>query len=219
MRTWLNGFTGVKHKACQWRLLLLFLGTIPIGALGQSSNEAAAGSPNFYTNINAGFGLLYGGFGGNLEGGIGHFAGFGALGYATKRTYDTVTIKPSVNYHFGLRYYINVGSEALFPRIGIGYGWIANYYSPSIGNQLYDQNVKGLSLHLGAQFYTVEGLVFNFDVAMSSKLVIANADNHPSFFPFYARPCIGIGYDLTKLFRDDEGASRIRNKEIDPFGN
>ncbi|NQV52312.1 MAG: hypothetical protein HQ500_03975 [Flavobacteriales bacterium] len=200
-------------------MLLLLLSATSISALSQSSNEEGAGSPDFYTNVNAGFGLLYGGFGGNLEGGIGHFAGFGALGYATKRTYDTVTINPSVNYHFGLRYYLNVGSEVLFPRIGIGYGWIANYYSPSIGNRSYDQNVKGLSLHLGAQFYTVEGLVFNFDVAMSSKLVISNVNDHPSFFPFYLRPCIGIGYDLTKLVNDDDGSGRIRNKEIDPFGN
>lgn len=209
-----------KHKPSPGlRLLTTLVSLLLAGFLfGQSDNEAGNTDPQFYSNVNGGFGMLYGGFGGNIEAGVGHFAGFGALGYATERTIDTVTIAPSVNYHAGIRYYFNVGSEVLFPRVGLGFGWIANYYNDRLGNDPLDQRVSGLSLHLGAQFFTFEGLVFNFDVAMGSRYAITRASDHPLFFPFYIRPCIGIGYELTTLFRKDASNKMIQNKEIDPFG-
>jgi len=192
---------------------------IPRTSFAQSSNDEGKADPQFYTNVNGGFGLLYGGFGGNVEAGMGHLAGFGALGYATERTIDTTTIASSINYHFGVRYYFDVGSDQFFPRVGIGYGWIANYYNADLNLKDYEQSAKGLSLHLGAQFFTVEGLVFNFDVAMASNYSLIQADRHPDFFPFYLRPCIGIGYEITTLFDKDDGRKKIRNKEIDPFGS
>lgn len=217
MHIWLRKFTATPKLLAFFGTLLLIVSS-PKLAMGQSSNEDDPEGPSFYSSVNGGFGLLYGGFGGSIEGGMGHFAGFGSLGYATKRSIDTLTIAPSVNYHLGVRYYFNVGNEVFFPRVGLGFGWISNYYTEAIASSEYDQNVKGLSLHLGAQFYTFEGLVFNFDVAMSSKFVITAPESHPHFFPFYIRPCIGIGYDLSNLFGEENGSKRIKNKEIDPFG-
>lgn len=172
---------------------------------------------DFYMNLNGGFGILYGGFGGNLEAGSGHFSGFGSLGYATRRVFDTITIVPSLNYQFGLRYYFDTGNEFIFPRVGLGYGWITNYYNENIGNLHYKQHVNGLILHLGLQFYTSEGLVFNFDLGMASKYAIANPESHPYFYTFYIRPTIGVGYDFTHLFSKSKKGKHIRNKEINPF--
>jgi hypothetical protein len=183
----------------------------------KAQSDNGGNSPALFMNLNGGFGMLYGGFGGKYEGGIGHVAGFGALGYATERLIDTTRIAPSVNYHFGIRYYFNVGSDAFFPRIGLGYGWVTNYYSEKIGNQPYEQHVKGLSLHLGAQFYSPDGIVFNFDLGMASKYTILNSSSHPYFFPFYIRPNVGIGYDLTRLLGRGERQHNVKNRTIDPF--
>jgi hypothetical protein len=116
-----------------------------------------------------------------------------------------------------LRYYIDAGSDLLFPRVGIGYGWITNYHSDAIGHLNYEQTVYGLSLHLGVQFYTPEGFVFNFDLGMGSRYTITQVDMHPHFYEFYIRPNIGIGYDLTKLITGRNKVERIRNQEINPF--
>lgn len=219
MQIWLTRSTKRKHhkrNRLKEALIFSFLVLSLFSGFGQTSDESSS-SPSFFTNINGGFGLLYGGFGANLEGGIGHFAGFGALGYAPARVVDTTTIASSVNYHAGIRYYFDVGSNSIFPRVGLGYGWIANYISEGSSPSM-DQNVHGLSLHLGTQFYTLEGVVFNFDVTFSSRYVITSMDRHPDFFGLYVRPCIGIGYDLTRLFSGDEDEGKIRNREIDPFG-
>jgi hypothetical protein len=178
-------------------------------AHGQSSNDQSEGNSSFFANANGGFGMLYGGFGGNIEAGIGHFSGFVSVGYATARIYDTVTIQPSLNYQFGLRYYFDVGSDVLFPRVGIGYGWVTNYYDERLAGLDYDQHVEGISLHIGVQFYSMEGVVFNFDVGMSSKYAISQGDQHPFFYPLYVRPNVGIGYDLVRLFGKTRSGTRV----------
>lgn len=199
-------------------LLILLFAFCLVGGNGLHAQSDNAETSKIYANLNAGFGLLYGGLGGNLEIGTGHFSGFGSFGYATPRSFDTIRIAPTYNYMFGLRYYFNVNSNVLFPRVGLGYGWITNYYNDKIGNASYDQTVHGLSLHLGAQFYTLEGLVFNFDVGIASKVAITNPSSHPHFYSLYVRPNIGIGYDLTHLFNKGGKSDHIKNKDIDPFG-
>ncbi len=181
---------------------------------GQSSNT----SPAVYSNINAGFGSIYGGLGGNLEVGIGHFSAYASTGYATRRVVDNIRIEPSVNWGVGLRYYFNLNNEVLYPRIGIGYGWITNYYNEAIGNQAYEQSVYGLLTHVGLQFYSTEGLVFNFDLGMGSKYTITNTADHPFFYTFYIRPNVGIGFDLTRIWNKSKEGKTIKNKEINPFG-
>ncbi|MEX2595429.1 MAG: hypothetical protein WEC59_00760 [Salibacteraceae bacterium] len=185
-------------------------------AKAQSSDKS---SPVVFTNANLGFGLLYGGFGGNLEIGRGHFSAFLSTGYATKRVVDNTTISPSVNFSGGLRYYFDVKSDVIYPRFGIGYGWITNYYSDGLMTSDYDQNVHGLSAHIGTQVYSTEGLVFNFDIGMATKHAITNSQNHPNFFPFYIRPNIGIGFDLTRLFSKEGKTRHVKNNPIDPFGS
>ncbi len=194
-------------------LLLLFSQFI----IAQSSNDQKQEPSNIYANANIGFGLLYGGYGLHAEIGKKHFGCFASFGYATERQIDNITIKPSINYHAGLRYYFDVNSDVVFPRVGLGFGWITNYYNEKIGNQPYDQSAYGLSAQVGAQFYAASGIVVNFDIAMSSNTVILSPQTHPHFFRFYARPCIGIGYDLQRLFEKKKPKS-VQNKEINPFG-
>jgi hypothetical protein len=194
-------------------LLLLFSQLI----IAQSSNDQKQEPSNIYANANIGFGLLYGGYGLHAEIGKKHLGCFAGFGYATERQVDNITLKPSINYHAGLRYYFDVNSEVVFPRVGLGFGWITNYYNEKIGNQLYDQSVYGLSAQVGAQFYAASGIVVNFDIAMSSSAVILSPQTHPHFFGFYARPCIGIGYDLQRIFKTKKPKS-VQNKEINPFG-
>lgn len=211
MPHWLTKFTALRKnqvKLCLLLAVLLFRG---IHANSQSDDG------KLYANVNAGFGMLYGGLGGNAELGTGHFSAFGALGYAPLRVLDTIRINPTVNYQFGLRYYFNVGSDVIFPRVGLGYGWITNYYNELIGNAPYKQKVQGLSLHLGTQFYSPEGIVVNFDIAAGSKYGIVNANEHPHFFGLYVRPSIGLGIDLTQFFSDRKKSEHIRNKVIDPL--
>ncbi|MEZ4721314.1 MAG: hypothetical protein R2813_05485 [Flavobacteriales bacterium] len=164
-----------------------------------------------------GFGMIYGGLGGTAELGYGHFSVYGSLGYAPRNSDNPVVIKNTINVQGGGRYYFDVGSDLIFPRIGFGYGWITNYYDERIGTAVYDQSVDGLSIHTGLQIYSEEGVIFNFDIAMSSNLVINNPSTHPYFFAFYIRPCIGVGYDVSRAFNRKK-SRRIQNKEINPFG-
>lgn len=194
-------------------LILLFL---PSLLTGQSSNGSDATAKPFFANVNAGFGMFYGGLGGNLEFGYSHFSLFGAYGYAPEAVEGTIVIESTLNYQFGARYYLDVGSEFFFPRIGLGMGWVTNYYDERIGTAPYDQHVEGLTLHLGMQIYSSEGVVFNFDAGMGSNAAIIRSSSHPHFYAFYIRPCIGIGYDLTRLF-EKGGTRRVKNKEINPF--
>lgn len=192
-------------------LLLIF----PLTGMGQSANEE--GSPPAFTNLNAGFGMLYGGLGANAEAGYGHFSGYGAFGYAPANSKDGTTIKASLNYQFGLRYYINVGSDMLFPRVGLGMGWVTNYYDSRIGTRAYDQHVNGLTLHLGAQVYSEEGFVFNFDLGLGSKYTLLNPTKHPFFRTVYFGPNVGIGYDMSRIFNKNSKQDRVKNREINPF--
>lgn len=172
-----------------------------------------------FMNLNAGFGIPYGGLGGNFELGIGHFSTFCGLGYAWERSIDSITIDPTVNYLLGFRYYFDVNSTIVFPRVGLSFGWVTNYYNENIGSQPYRQKAEGLSLHTGLQVYSTEGIVVNLDLVMSSKYVILNAEEHPHFYPFYIRPAIGIGIDLNSIsFQRREKKKTIKNKEIDPLG-
>jgi hypothetical protein len=180
---------------------------------GQSINN----SQPVYGNLSAGFGMLYGGLGGNLELGIGHFAGHLSLGHATRRIVDQVTISPTTNWGVGLRYYFDLMNENIFPRIGLGYGWITNYYNEAIGTQTYDQSAYGLLLHLGIQFYSAEGFVFSFDAGLGSRYTITNIVSHPHFYPIYIRPNIGIGYDLSRIWKKSSNAKTIKNRAINPF--
>jgi hypothetical protein len=193
--------------------LLIGLGSAPVQLFAQSANS----SPSVYSNLNAGFGAVYGGLGGNLEVGLGHFSAYLSGGYATKRVVDNISIEPTVNWGTGIRYYFNLNNDVLFPRVGLGYGWITNYYNEAIGNQAYNQQVYGLLGHVGVQFYSTEGLVFNFDLGMGSKYIITNAVQHPFFYAFYIRPNIGIGYDLTRIWSRSKEGRTIKNKEINPF--
>jgi len=187
-----------------------------IGAHPFTGSAQEGSSVNYFANVSAGFGMIYGGLGGHAEVGMKHFAVYGAFGHAPKSSDINYTIPSSNNYHFGLRYYANVGSQYIFPRVGIGYGWLSNYYNQKIGTDPYDHSVEGLSLQLGLQFYSYEGLVFSFDAGMGSKVLISNPSSHPHYFDFYIRPCIGIGYDIARIFNKDR-TKRLRNQEITPF--
>jgi len=182
----------------------------------QSSNNSSKGSSTF-ANLSAGFGMNYGGLGGNFELGTGHFSGFAALGYAPETFEGIIRIESSFNYQVGVRYYFNVGNEFIFPRIGAAFGWITNYYNQRIGAANYNQNVQGGSLQLGVQIISLEGFVFNFDAGMGTNAAIIKPKSHPHFYNFYIRPCIGIGYDLSRLFNKDRDAKRVKNKAINPF--
>ena len=173
-------------------------------------------SPSYFSNASLGFGMIYGGLGANAEFGIKHLSAFGSFGYAPKSYGTAIPIQATYNYLLGFRYHLDAGSEMIFPHAGIGYGWVTNYYDQRISLIKYDQNVYGLSLHTGVQIYSEEGFVFNFDLAMSSSAVIANPDKHPYFFAFYIRPCVGIGYDLARVF-DKEKGQTIKNRKINPF--
>lgn len=169
----------------------------------------------YFASLSAGFGMIYGGLGGSLEVGAGHFSGFGAFGYAPKTSDGTVNIPSSFNYQIGMRYSFNVGNQYLYPRVGLGFGWITNYYDHRIKNKAYDHSVEGASLHLGVQVYSGEGFVFSFDAGMGSKLAITRPNRHPYFYNFYIRPCIGVGYDISRLFKSS--GKHIKNDEINPF--
>ncbi|GAB5540026.1 MAG: hypothetical protein Salg2KO_21290 [Salibacteraceae bacterium] len=181
------------------------------------SQQSETNTVSYFANASGGLGMIYGGLGGNIEVGARHFSVFGAYGYAPQSSDLTITIPASYNYHFGLRYYANIGSPYIYPRIGVGFGWLSNYYNDRIGMSKYDHSVEGMSVQLGVQFYSAEGVVFSFDAGMGSKVLITNPNRHPYFFDFYIRPCIGIGYDIARLF-DKERGNKIRNKEISPFG-
>lgn len=183
-----------------------------------ANGQQATQTPSLFANINGGFGMSYGGLGGNLEAGVKHFSGFGAVGYAPQGADGTIIIKPSINYHFGVRYYFDVGNDQFFPRLGVGCGWITNYYDTRIGVKSYVQNVQGFAIQPGAQFYSAEGFVFSFDLAISGAPFIFNPNTHPYFYKAYVRPCIGIGYDLTRILQIKRKTKKIKNDEINPFG-
>ncbi|MDB9701614.1 hypothetical protein OAA53_02645 [Salibacteraceae bacterium] len=184
-------------------------------AISQSPNEELEQAP-YFASLSVGFGMMYGGLGANFEAGAKHVSGYAAFGYAPAAKAGTVTIKESFNYQLGVRYSFNVGSQYIFPRIGLGFGWITNYYDHRIMSAPYDQTVDGLSLHTGVQVYSGEGFIFSFDLGMGSKIAITNANSHPHFYSFYIRPCVGVGYDIARLFYKRDN-STIKNKEINPF--
>ncbi|GAB4378329.1 MAG: hypothetical protein Kow0075_08130 [Salibacteraceae bacterium] len=182
-------------------------------ALGQDDDKTG-----WFGSINAGFGMPYGGLGGNLEIGTGHYSVFAGWGYAPASADLNRSIPSSVNYTVGVRYYFDVGSEYFFPRIGLAAGWVTNYYHQAIGNQPYDSHVNGISGHIGVQVYSTEGVVFSFDASMSSNVVIFKSSSHPYFYPFYIRPSVGIGFDLVRIFTSKSERSPVRNKAINPLG-
>ncbi len=214
MLTWLRRFTASHSLSmgAAGRILAPLL----LFAFTCSAQEQASES-NRFINASGGFGNVYGGFGTNVEVGSGHVAVFGTCGYATDRVVDTIRLNATVNYQAGIRYYFNVGSEVLYPRIGIGYGWVTNYYNVKIGNNNYDQNVHGINAHIGTQVYSPEGFIFSFDLNFASKYAISMASRHPFFYTIYIRPNIGIGYDLTRLFGRSQRKTLIKNKAINPF--
>lgn len=182
--------------------------------LGQGSN--GEGSSGYFASLSAGFGMMYGGLGANLEVGSGHFSGFGAFGYAPETNDGPIKIPSSFNYQGGLRYSFNIGSEFVYPRVGVGFGWVTNYYDTRIKAKSYDHHVEGVTLHAGIQVYSNEGFVFSFDAGMGSKLTITNPNRHPHFYSFYIRPCIGVGFDIARFFERKDG-KKIKNDEINPF--
>lgn len=195
----------------------LYISSIAVLLFVQYSSAAQeSNTPSVYSNLCAGLGMTYGGYGASAEAGIKHFSAFASFGYAPPTVDGLVIIDPSFNYHFGMRYYLNVGSNLIFPRVGLSYGWITNYYDQRIGNRNYLQTVDGLCGQIGVQFYSTEGIVVNFDLAMSGAALVTHQSVHPYFFNFYLRPCIGIGYDLSRIYNRDRG-ERIRNNEISPF--
>ena len=214
MLIWLRRFTSNYSPLLIWLGLLfslLFVISTPSSAQEQSTESST------FVNASAGAGNIYGGFGINAEAGSGHLDGFGTLGYANERVIDTIRLNSSINYQVGLRYYFNIGSEVLYPRIGVGYGWVTNYYNANIGNDNYDQTVHGINAHIGTQVYSPEGFIFSFDLNFASKYAISMENTHPFFYNIYIRPNIGIGYDLTQLFGESKRKTLIKNKAINPF--
>lgn len=207
----------LKGRFRQNLALAFFHALLGLAFLPSVAQQTSLGSDPFY-NINLGFGMPYGGLGLNGEYGKGHISFHAGFGYALRNKTDTIVIEDSWNWQVGARYYINVNSEVVFPRIGISYGWITNYYADRIGNTEYDQNVTGFSVHIGSQFYTLEGLVISVDLTGSSRVFIANVGTHPYFFDVYIRPAVGIGVDLHSLFSRGGDGKKIRNRAIDPFG-
>lgn len=195
--------------ACAWTAFFL-----PAAA---QDIEKQATSPELFSNINVGFGLPYGGIGLNAELGAGHFSSFAGFGFAPKRSIDTLTIKPTLNYLLGFRYYFDVKSNIIYPRIGAAFGWVTNYYNSKIGNESYSQKVNGLSIQVGTQFYSTEGVVLSIDLVMSSKYLIVSADSHPHFYSFYIRPAIGVGIDISGIKKKKKKAKTIKNDRIDPL--
>lgn len=188
-------------------------------ALSQSTTINKTDSGTYvYSNINLGLGLLYGGYGVNAEIGKKHIAAFASFGYATEKQFDNYTIKPTFNLNGGLRYYFDVNSEVLYPRAGLVFGWVTNYYSDKIGGMSYDQSAYGLSIQAGTQFYTSNGLVVNLDITGSSKFLILKKESHPNFFNLYIRPNIGLGIDLHKILKKRKSTQLIKNKPLTPFG-
>lgn len=214
MLIWLRKFTNNPFSFLIWAGLLLIL-TFGVATPGNAQEQSTESSK--FVNASGGVGNIYGGFGINAEAGSGHLAGYGTLGYANERVIDTIRLNSSINYQVGLRYYFNVGSEILYPRIGLGYGWVTNYYNANIGNDNYDQTVHGINAHLGTQVYSPEGFIFSFDLNIASKYTISMENTHPFFYNIYIRPNIGIGYDLTRLFGRSKRKTLIKNKAINPF--
>lgn len=178
----------------------------------QSSNTD---EDNTFGNVNFGLGTIYGGIGLNAEIGKKHMSVFGSFGYAPERLVDEIKLKPTWNYHAGFRYYFDINHEAIFPRAGLGFGWIANYYNTRIGTADYNQSVFGLASHVGLQFYSDAGLVISVDLLATASPFLLNADQHPHFTKIYLRPTLGIGYDVQRLFK--KRSKNVQNKTIDPF--
>ena len=197
-------------------LLVSALSLVGSNLLAQEQTKTASASEMFM-NGTIGFGIPYGGLGASFELGAGHFSSFAGLGYAPRRTIDTVVINATFNYLLGFRYYFDVNSDFIYPRIGLSFGWITNYYSERIGSESYKQKVEGLSLQVGTQFYSAEGFVLNLDLAMSSRHVILQEDMHPHFYTFYLRPAIGVGFDINSIGNRKKKSRTIKNERIDPL--
>ena len=199
-----------------WRgflFLVIMLSSTCFRVYGQTENEETPAQ--YFASLSAGFGMMYGGLGANLEVGAGHFSGYGGFGYAPETNDGNVNIPSSINYQIGLRYSFDIGNQFIYPRIGVGFGWVTNYYDQRIKNKSYDHSVEGATVHAGIQVYSGEGFVFSFDAGMGSKLAITNQNMHPHFYPFYIRPCIGVGYDVSRLF--NQKTKKFKNDEINPF--
>lgn len=196
------------------KALAIFLLTLAfVQGICQEENSEAG----MYSNLSAGFGVNYGGFGINAEAGYKHVSIFACAGYAPKRSLDLHTIPSSINFNGGLRYYIKTKSDIVFPRVGANFGWITNYYSDSLYNKPYSPHASGVSVHTGVQVYSNSGIVFSLDLVGSSRLLLFNQAKHPHFFTVYVRPSIGIGIDLNQIF-SGERSKTIKNEELNPLG-
>jgi len=196
--------------AC-WALLTA---TVPLFAQEQ---KASWSSSELFSNLNVGIGSPYGGLGLNAELGAGHFSSFLGLGYAPRRRLDTITIDPTFNYLLGFRYYFNVNSNVLYPRLGVSLGWVTNYYNERIGGDSYKQRVEGMSIQAGTQIVSADGFILSLDLSMSSRYVILNEDEHPYFYDFYIRPTLGVGLDIGRLGLKRNKRKTIKNDRIDPL--
>jgi len=186
---------------------------LSVGQKAQAQNEGGQ-----FANLNAGFGQTYSGLGLNGEYGKDPFGISISFGYQWKQKFDDILLDESFNWAVGLRYYIKVGNEMVYPRVGLQFGWVTNYYDARIEDNPYEPEVYALSGQLGVQVYSQRFFIFNLDLFVTPEFTVLDLEDHPHFYPYLIRPAIGIGLDLTQFLSSLKKTEKNqKNKPINIF--
>lgn len=146
--------------------------------------------------LKGGYGPPLGGIGIKAEATFGVLAGYLSLGYMPAFSpNEKISVPGSVNPVVGLQYRFLFKDKPFSTRFGAQVGWVANYYTNSIGTQEYNPHVYGFSFGSGAELY-IGSFTIEAEIYGTTRKFIFNASEHPGFDVVWS-PSIAIGFELT----------------------
>jgi len=152
-----------------------------------------------YVNVKIGQGVLWGGRGISLEYRIKHFGFSLDAGYKGQQYIYEHTVQSSFNYGLYSRYYYYRKSGNWQAYTGIYFGWLNNYYLPSIGEAKYNPIVYGFCSMIGVE---IREEILNVDIglALDPGVFILDKNQHPEYEKQWnISPNMGLGINLYAL--------------------
>ncbi len=195
----------MKKKIIQIFIVLFF---------GMITKSEAQFLYNRYVNVKIGQGIVYGGWGVNVEYRRNHFSIALDGGYQGSQYIYDHDVDASYNTGACLRYYYfrKQGSWQLYS--GIYTGWLNNYYHPDIGTDSYHSTVYGTAFLLGLE---IREELFNVELGVSIDpgMLIFNKSTHPCYNKdWYILPNFGIGVNLYALHTAFKNRKKFKHSPV-----
>ncbi|NSW44726.1 MAG: hypothetical protein HPY79_02730 [Bacteroidales bacterium] len=165
-----------------------------------------------YVNAKIGQGVLWGGRGIALEYRIKHLGFSLNAGYQSEQYIYEHTIQPSFNYGIYSRYYYYRKSGNWQAYTGIYFGWLNNYYLPSIGESKYNPIVYGFCGMIGVE---IREEILNVDIGLTLDpgIFILDKKHHPEYeTQWNISPNMGLGINLYALHSAIKFRKKMKRK-------